>query len=458
MTLLSKFFTVTIVFTISLVLSSCSSDDDSSSDSSIPPILSVVLPAIINIENELDYELGGTCTGKGEDSTLTVTIGIFEVGVADCVDFFWELTGLDVSHISDNDRIPITVTEGENEAEGVVLKDTQRPIVSIVASAINGENYQSYSLSGSCSEDQRKVEVAVGELDNIEVGCVWDEAANEGMWQVANIALNSLIGEQVLITANMQDRAGNGAIQAEAQVVRDIVAPQVTLTTTDLNINKDTAENDLFSLAGTCSIGEGGVGIELGTLSLTAPCDPSGQWSLSSISVGDLTDGQDITLVITQEDSAENQGRVESALDKDTMPPTLGVSSSLVINIANESSYQLTGTCSDPGESVSITLGTLTARTTNCENDGTWTLPIESGLADNSYALAITQRDAYGNEGALAAGSVLLKDTTAPVFAINSGQNINAANERTYYVSGTCQEDGVLSVTVGDFEHNRGQL
>ena len=46
-------------------------------------------------------------------------------------------------------------------------------------------------------------------------------------------------------------------------------------------------------------------------------------------------------------------------------------------------------------------------------------------------------------------GSVLLKDTTAPVFAINSDQNINAANQGAYYVSGTCQEDGVLSVTVG---------
>ena len=256
--------------------------------------------------------------------------------------------------------------------------------------------------------------------------------------------------DSVAITVDHSDAADNAATQVSMTVIRDIVAPQVGLTTTDLNINKNIRESDLFALAGTCSTGDGNVRIELGTLPpLTTTCDPDGLWSLSSINTRDLGDGEGIRLVISQEDAAENVGMTESAVNKDIEAPTLALTSSLIINIANENSYQLMGTCSEMGESVSITLGTQDAQTTNCENDGTWTLPIENTLPENSYPLSITQRDVFDNEGALAPGSVLLKDTTAPVFAINSDQNINAANQGAYYVSGTCQEDGVLSVTVG---------
>ena len=56
---------------------------------------------------------------------------------------------------------------------------------------------------------------------------------------------------------------------------------------------------------------------------------------------------QGITLIVEHRDSAGNVSSTSGTVDKDTVPPDIAITSGLVINIANQNSYQLAGDCSE---------------------------------------------------------------------------------------------------------------
>ena len=84
--------------------------------------------------------------------------------------------------------------------------------------------------------------------------------------------------------------------------------------------------------------------------------------------------------------------------------------------------------------------------------NGLWRFTPRSDLSEGSYALAITQEDAAGNTGSITPAPTLIKDVTTPNYAFNSDLDINIANENQYHVSGTCDEEGEIRVTVGTLE------
>ena len=147
-------------------------------------------------------------------------------------------------------------------------------------------------------------------------------------------------------------------------------------------------------------------------------------------------------------------GRDETGqVDKDTVAPLLTITSGLVINAANQGSYALEGTCSEANRNVGIKIGSDAISSIPCNGngngDGLWRLTPRSDLLEGSYALAITQEDAAGNTGSITPAPTLIKDVTTPNYAFNSDLDINVINENQYHVSGTCDEEGEITVTVG---------
>ena len=410
-------------------------------------------PAPINLANRSSYPVSGTCGGVENGAPVVVFVSNKPPSNYPlCSNGTWS-TRINVKNVADRARVFVYARlsfGGQNVSQWLyVIKDTIAPTLGMgQLSAITSDNQSAYDLAGTCSENGQNVQVGIG-------GVKTEAACTNGAWSIGdyNFTVAGLIGNSITVTANLNDIADNPASEVSQLVPINMVAPVVTLSTTELVINKEEAEGNLFSLAGTCSEGDGDVMVAIGGLSeLTAPCSSSGEWNLDSIDTRELGDGQGITLVLRQVDSSNNEGRAESTLDKDIVEPVVTVTSpSLVVNSGNQARYQLIGTCSETGGQVSITLGSLAPATAPCSDDGQWAFAVPTSLGDGEYALAVAQRDAAGNEGGLASAATLLKDVTIPTLAFNINLGINSANEASYRVSGTCQEDGTVTVTVASF-------
>ena len=224
-----------------------------------------------------------------------------------------------------------------------------------------------------------------------------------------------------------------------------MVPPQVGLTAPGV-INKNSIA--AYSLEGSCGDdGEDSVTVKVaGLIDKSADC-VGGQWSLqlASSELGNIPEADGIAIVVEHRDGAGNVGRDDTGrVAKDTVLPVLKVTSGLTINSANENSYSIEGTCSESGRSMSITIGSGSAVSRPC-NSEQWTFS-PSVTAEGSVPVAITQMDSAGNTGTL--DVTLLRDVTAPTVGFDSSLDINAANENAYHVSGTCSEEGAVTVSV----------
>ncbi len=130
-------------------------------------------------------------------------------------------------------------------------------------------------------------------------------------------------------------------------------------------------------------------------------------------------------------------GKVFSALlNDDTIPflamialnggPSVSLTSTPVINIANVGGYSITGACSEEGQPVTVAIsdGTLTASATPLCTSGTftadtWSSPL-SGLADSPTILITADHASAEGRAARQATATVVKDTAAPGVTISS--------------------------------------
>ena len=349
-----------------------------------------------------------------------------------------------VSH-RHGDLVLITAEESGKSVTLEVKRDTIRPEVAIGNNnpVVNSINQGDYELRGTCDEEGGEVVLDVGRVSST-ASC---DGAN---WVANGIDLSGLAADvtQVRVTADLADASGNPADQSSGSLVRDITPPMVGITSAPV-INRESI--DSYILEGTCegNTGEGeGLMVAIGVLTQRVDCT-NGRWSFSP-SKSDLErvgDRSDLVISVKHGDAVGNIGLATVSVIKDLQAPQLVVTSELVINIAVQGSYTLDGTCSERGRKVSVAIGSDGVQDIPCSSDGEWTLTPRNGLAEESFTLAITQDDAAGNTTTLSL--TLVKDITAPVFVFDSNLDINAANELEYYVSGTCEEDGTVTVGVG---------
>ena len=242
---LFQFFTISIIFTTSLILSSCSSGD-SSKDEESAPVLAITYAPPINIDNQSIYEIRGTCTGNEEGATVTVSVSTLQVGTPDCVDFKWQLSDLDVSTIDDSDQVFIVAREGEEEAQKAVVKDTgtdtEPPELAIThASPINLDNHSSYEIRGTCtrSGENARLTVNVGIFEVATVNCVDFE------WEATGLDVERVTDDDEVAVVVRE-----GEEEARQLVVKDTERPEVAIT----NAPAINGENQrAYTLSGTCS-------------------------------------------------------------------------------------------------------------------------------------------------------------------------------------------------------------
>jgi hypothetical protein len=121
-----------------------------------------------------------------------------------------------------------------------------------------------------------------------------------------------------------------------------------------------------------------------------------------------------------------------------SLPPIAG---------ANASAYPVSGTCL-AGASVTVTVGGV-SKTVTCAGNGTFSTTLNvSGIADaGSVPVTVSQTDGTITGGPSSATT--LKDTVAAPLTVTTPPAITNANKVAYPVSGTCEPNAAVTVTVG---------
>ena len=117
---------------------------------------------------------------------------------------------------------------------------------------MNSINQENYNLRGTCDEEDGEVV--------LDVGGVSATASCDGANWVANgIDLSGLAAEvtEVKVTADLTDALENPADQASGNLLRDVIPPQVSITSPPIVINR--ASIDSYALKGTCEYNAQGV-------------------------------------------------------------------------------------------------------------------------------------------------------------------------------------------------------
>lgn len=138
---------------------------------------------------------------------------------------------------------------------------------------------------------------------------------------------------------------------------------------------------------------------------------------------------------------------INSSIVLDTQAPTVTINPASDINLSNANPYTLSGNCTD-SENVKISLGGVNYSAV-CSS-GTWAYSGDvRSSSDGSITINVTQTDKAGNISNTASDSVS-KDSTAPTITVTSpAQNgfVNNSNKSSYTFSGTCSEDGTISIS-----------
>ena len=433
-----------------------SESDGEKSPKKSPPKFTVTLAPPITLANRDAYKIEGTCTIKNK--SITVVVGTLDPVNTPCgQDYRWQVE-INVSVLSVDGGGPISMRAMESDDRPIefeVEHDVTPPQVHIspnppTISSINQENYR---IAGTCDEVDGEV---VLDLEGVEAKATCDGVN----WAAEGIDLSSLDATviQVTVTADLKDKLGNPAQQATESFQRDVTPPDgITLTTPGV-INILTI--DSYSLGGgLCEDGTGVVTIKIAGLNdFTVDCADE-LWNLDvpSTELVKLPEQLGIALSIEHRDSVGNVATLSGRVDKDTVAPELSITSELIINIANEGSYKMKGECSENGREVSITLGgdSTSTATGDCSNNR-W--EYSPNLEEGSFSITLVQSDAAGNTTTFNSPTPLLKDVTAPVFSFDSDLDINAANENAWHISGTCSEDGTVTVDAGASRKQIGHL
>ena len=127
-----------------------------------------------------------------------------------------------------------------------------------------------------------------------------------------------------------------------------------------------------------------------------------------------------------------------------TSTASVTIDSPANITSANASNYTLTGTCSENGQNVVLSIDS-SPLTVTC-NSSSWfsgVLDLSSHADNASFTITANHSDIYGYP-ATTATAIISKDTATPIVTINTPTQITSSNETNYTLTGTCTDNGII--------------
>ena len=403
------------------------------------------------------YSLEGTCEGT---ASVHVAIGSLPTNVLACSSGIWTLSSKVISnHELSEGRVDITVSQ-EDEIGNVgssllpVVKDTRGPLLTLSTEGltVNALTQDSSRLQGGGCEGSAMVTLTLGGETPVTIAC------SQGQWVYAVPA--SLLEGSFAISVEQVDEYGNpGAFLSPQPLLKDITLPTFALVSEGINAANESA----YYVRGTCS--EAGstmvVAVEGIVETQMVTCLASGQWQTPlSFNAESIADASTVTLTGRDvQDIAGNGGadiEVDIAKNNSALAVAIDPASLVTINSSNQSAYAVRGTCRNGSIEVTLEIAGVSG-TGACNASGNWQWTITLDLAaaepaiDDGDAIVVTAT--YGSaDDTVTTTNVVKKDTTLPVVAVSSTATITVASQGVYEISGTCSEEGTVTVVVGSLE------
>ncbi len=405
------------------------------------PTSSIDSYSTINSLNETSYSLSGACSESGRVVSIVVGETEFET---QCDAGVWNLDSVDISSENDAPSLSITLShkdEALNESKDSVsvIKDTSLPTLSLTSSNINISNVGTYSLSGTCSEEGQNVDIS---LESILV----TTSCNSGMFNTGSVDVTSLFDGDVTVSVATVDSAGNSSNFSDVTIQKDVVSPTVTLSSPSI-INASNV--NAYSVSGTCDVESQVVNVTIGNLSFSPTCSSS-SWTTGNVNVQSLSDSGGVSISVNMNDAVGNSALAASgSVVKDTVIPTITLTSSDNINLANQSLYSLSGSCSEEGRAVRVDIGGV-FRNLTCSSLSFATGIVDlSALSEGKIDINISTTDTNGNSSSFSTVTIN-KDTLSFSVSLNPPSDISQDNEKNVVFSGSCSSDNsAVTINVG---------
>ncbi|EMB0058698.1 Ig-like domain-containing protein [Escherichia coli] len=269
----------------------------------------------------------------------------------------------------------------------------------------------------------------------------------DGSWSVSvpPSALGALSASNYTVSATVNDKAGNPG-SASHNLAVDTTAPVLTINTVvGDDIINDAEHAQALVISGTSTGGEAGdvVSVVLNGKTYTTTVQTGGSWSytLGSVDVTALADGNAYVINASVSNAIGNTGSSNHTITVDLSAPAMGINIDSLQADTGLSSSDFITSVSPVVVNGSLTAALASNETAQISIDGgvTWTTLTVTGttwryndsrtLTDGSYLYQVRVIDAAGNVGATDSQNVVI-DTIAPDPAVKT-ISINAITTDT---------------------------
>ena len=391
------------------------------------PTLSINTPAVINLANRAAYPVSGTCSiGQG---TVTVVVGGVSTTTA-CSAAGTFSASVNVIGVTDG-TVTITASQTNPAGTGSATANTSKDTVvapPVIAAPINASTVApNPTISGSAEPGAT---ITVTEGGNPVCTAVADAL---GAWTCTT----TLAAGNHTVDAIQTDVANNTSAASSVSFLV-VNAPIVSVDFPEV-INL--ANQGTYPVSGTCTIGQGDISLTVGTIAVTLPCSATGVFS-TVVDASVLPDG----LVNI---SASQTNVAGTDLDTKTINKDTAITAPVISGPADGSTVApnpiITGT-GEVGATITVLEGATTVCTTIVDAAGEWSCA--STLAAGPHTITATQTDVANNTSGAATASFTVADL--PIVSVTTPAIINAANETSYAVAGTCSiGQGLVTLTIG---------
>lgn len=297
-----------------------------------------------------------------------------------------------------------------------ILHDSIAPNLAFILPAagavVHSGNVAAFTVSGSCSEDNRSITFSgPGSFSGTTI-CTGNSFS-------AILDLTSIPQGTFQLQASLTDAAGNSETATSPNYFKDTQAP-----TGSLSINADAATtNDL-----EVSLGLTGVGADEMYITNTAGCSAGGTWeAFATNKAWTLPTADTLNTVYVQ--FKDTAGNISSCYSDNithiSTLPALSLASPTdgsYVNLANVSAFVISGACSEEGRPVSIAVTGQSATSATCTS-GAWSKTLDlSSSAQGNLTFTLNHTRTNG-AAAPEVNKVFAKDTLVPTvdsFVINS--------------------------------------
>ncbi|MBX2993190.1 MAG: SUMF1/EgtB/PvdO family nonheme iron enzyme [Bdellovibrionaceae bacterium] len=418
------------------------------------PTLAITSPASMTMYNASTYQtlaITGTCNKNG--ATVALTGDVSGTLSASCNGTNFSFSGLTLTGATGTRTITATISDSAGNSSQVNLnlqKDIVVPTLAISSPAslttFIANNYTSVAINGTCNKNGATVTLTGDVSGTLTDTCNGTNYSFTGLTLTGTDGLKS-------VTATIADSAGNSS-QVNLNLQKDISVPTAILSGAPAPGSYSNATS-LTVTVGGADVSEYLYKFGDGTTDCTNATGYSAATGIATtISINAGTMGADGAkkLCVRAKDASGNIQSLASATEvgwtKDTALPTLAFTSPAAgsyVNLATQSSFAVSGTCSEVGTSNVNIDGDITAPVqVNCVAGApnTWTANVNFSTASNGPVfLLISQTDAAGNVGSRTRAFV--KDAVNPTIGWttpSAGAFINNANKAAFAVTGTCSD------------------